>query len=113
MQQTQSEKLQMPGGSGGGSRERDPFNFTDLGIRLIGLAVIDALAIWFATSIYSRENNPIIPIILLLVTALINYIFLSRRLYPVRWLTPGLVMLLLMVIYPVGYNIYISFTNNS
>ena len=113
MQQTQSEKLKVPGGGGGGSRERDPFNFTDLGIRLIGLAIIDALALWFAASIYSRENSPVIPIVLLLVTALINYIFLSKRLYPVRWLAPGLVMLLLMVIYPVGYNIYISFTTNN
>ncbi len=117
MQQTQSEKLKQvgPGGTSGGPgpREREPFNYTDLGLRLIGLAFIDGIAIWFALSIYSRENSPIIPIALLLVTALINVIFLYGPLYPVRWLTPGLLMLLLMVIYPLGYNIYISFTNNS
>jgi ABC-type sugar transport system permease subunit len=115
MQQTQSEKLKQvgPGGNGDGPRARDPFNFTDLGFRLIGLAIIDGLAIYFSYSIYSRENSAIIPIAVLLVTALINVIFLYGPLYPVRWLSPGLLMLLLMVIYPLGYNIYISFTNNS
>lgn len=118
MQLQQSEtnvpKGGVPGGTGaGGAPQRNPISFTDLGFRLIGLAVIDGLALWFALTIYNRDNSPIIPIVLLLVTALINFIFLSNRLYPVRWLSPGLVMLLLMVVYPLGYNIYISFTNNS
>jgi ABC-type sugar transport system permease subunit len=109
-----------PGNGGnGGNKDRNALlplsqlNFRDWGLRLIFLAVLDGLAIWFALSIYSRENSPIIPLALLLVTALINYIFLSERLYPLRWLSPGLLMLLLMVVYPLGYNIYISFTNNS
>lgn len=115
MQQTQSETRRSgsPGGKGGGAQPPTPLNFTDLALRLGGLAFIDAIAIWFALSIYSKENNLILPVILLLVTALVNYIFISNRVYPLRWLTPGLLMLLLMVIYPLGYNIYISFTNHS
>jgi ABC-type sugar transport system permease subunit len=108
------------GGNGrGGNKERtallplSQLNFRDWALRLLFLAFIDGLAIWFALSIYSRENSPLIPLALLLVTALINFIFLSERLYPLRWLSPGLLMLLLMVIYPLGYNIYISFTNDS
>jgi ABC-type sugar transport system permease subunit len=107
------------GGSGNNGKDRNALlplsqlNFRDWAVRLVFLAFLDGLAIWFASSIYSRENSPIIPIALLLVTALINYIFLSERLYPLRWLSPGLLMLLLMVIYPLGYNIYISFTNDS
>jgi ABC-type sugar transport system permease subunit len=115
MQLQQSETRLSKGSPGvpGGPPERAPLSFTDWGLRLVGLAILDGLAIWFALTIYNRENSPIIPIVLLLITALINYIFLSDRLYPVRWLSPGLVMLLLMVIYPVAFNVYISFTNNS
>jgi ABC-type sugar transport system permease subunit len=49
----------------------------------------------------------------LAVTIVINWIFLSDRLYPIRWLTPGLVLLLLMVVYPLTYTVFISFTNYS
>ena len=116
MQQAQSEtRLSSgPGGQGpkGGARPRSPLSLTDLGLRLGGLAFIDGIAIWFALTLYNN-NNLIAAIILLVLTALVNYIFMSDRLYPIRWLTPGLVLLLLMVVYPLGYNIYISFTNNS
>lgn len=119
MQQMQTNrKLNASGGASPGSNnrqtpERIPLNLTAWVLRLGGLAFIDGIAIWFALTIYNRQNNLVMPVVLLLVTALVNYIFLSDRLYPIRWLTPGLLMLLLMVIYPLGYNIYISFTNNS
>lgn len=86
------------------------FSIIDWGLRIFGLAFIDGIAIWFALTLYN-DHNPIAAAILLILTLLINYIFLSNRFYPVRWLTPGLAMLILMVIYPLGYNIYISFTN--
>ena len=116
MQQTQAETRLSGGGSGGqsggGATPRAPLSLTDLGLRLGGLAFVDGIAIWFALTLYN-DNNLIAAIIVLLITALVNYIFISDRLYPVRWLTPGLVLLILMVVYPLCYNIYISFTNNS
>ena len=113
MQQTQSERrLSSPGGKGGGAQPRPSLSFTDWALRLVGLAFIDGIAIWFALTLYNN-NNTIAAVILLLLTAGINYIFLSERLYPLRWLSPGLVLLLLMVVYPLCYNIYVSFTNNS
>ncbi len=123
MQQTQSEKRSgssPPGsgnsgkGSGGQGRGGQPgsFSFINWGLRLLGLAFIDGIALWFALTLINN-NIPIAAGLLLLITALVNYIFLSNRLYPVRWLTPGLLMLILMVVYPLGYNIYVSFTNYS
>ncbi|MDB5081871.1 MAG: Maltodextrin transporter, permease protein MdxF [Chloroflexi bacterium] len=118
MQQTQSENREINRPSSGGSGEgkpkppRQPLSLTDLGLRVAGLAFVDGIAIWFALTLINN-NNPIPAILILLVTAVINYIFLSNRLYPIRWLTPGLVLLLLMVIYPIGYNVYISLTNYS
>lgn len=41
----------------------------------------------------------------------LNLLILSRRAYPFRYLAPGLVFLGLMVVYPMGYTVYISFTN--
>ncbi len=114
MQQTQSERrLSSPGGNkGGGAQSRSSLSLTDWALRLIGLAFIDGIAIWFALTLYNN-NNPIAAVVVLLITAGINVIFLSERLYPLRWMSPGLVLLLLMVIYPICYNVYISFTNNS
>lgn len=95
---------------GGGSQQRPPLSLRALGWRLLGLGAIDAVAVWFG---YALANNGVLPaaIILLLITAGINWIFISDRLYPIRWLTPGLLMMLLLVIYPLGYSVYIAFTN--
>src|SRR5690349_2949186 len=117
MQRTQSDTRvrKAPGSVGQGGKEprpRQPLSLTDLGLRLAGLAFIDGIAIWFALTLNNNNNLPA-AIILLLITALVNYIFLADKLYPIRWLTPGLVMLILMVVYPLGYNVYISFTNYS
>lgn len=47
----------------------------------------------------------------LLGAGLICYIFLSEKRYPLRWLVPGLVFLVVMVVYPIGYTFVASFTN--
>lgn len=87
-----------------------PFRFSL--INMIGLAVFDALALYMMWSLVGNGKSTI-AIAVLVVTALINWIFLSDRLYPIRWLTPGLVLLLLMVVYPLVYTVYIGFTNYS
>lgn len=111
MQQTQSRtRLNKPGQGGGGAKPRQPLSIKTLGLRMLGLAFIDGIAIWFALSLYGNRN-PIAAVVLLLITAVVNWIFISDRLYPVRWMTPGLLLLILMVIYPVCYNVYVSFTN--
>jgi len=83
-----------------------------LGLRLLGLAFVDAVAMLLA---YALIGNGLLPIavILLIVTAILNWIFLDERLYPIRWLTPGLLLMILMVIYPLIFTIYIALTNYS
>lgn len=115
MQQPQSEQ-RSPAASNNsnesGARSRPALSLKDLLWRLVGLAFVDAVALWFA---YSLFNNGVgtAAAILLAVTAIINWIFLADRLYPVRWLTPGLALMLLMVVYPLAYTIYVSLTNYS
>jgi ABC-type sugar transport system permease subunit len=43
--------------------------------------------------------------------AIISYVFLSQRRYPLRWLIPGLLFLAVMVVYPIGYTFVSSFTD--
>jgi maltose/maltodextrin transport system permease protein/arabinogalactan oligomer/maltooligosaccharide transport system permease protein len=53
-----------------------------------------------------------IPAVMPLIgSGLIAYIFLSQKRYPLRWLVPGLLFLVVMVVYPIGYTFVSSFTN--
>jgi ABC-type sugar transport system permease subunit len=80
--------------------------------RLVALAFIDAIALVFA---YALNNGGLLlaAVILLAVTAAINVVFLVDRLYPLRWISPGVLLLMLMVVFPVLYTVYVSFTNYS
>jgi ABC-type sugar transport system permease subunit len=78
--------------------------------RLAALAVIDAVAFAFA---YAMIDGGLLlgAVVLLVITALINVVFLVDRLYPIRWVAPGLLLTVLMVVYPLLYTVYISTTN--
>ncbi|MEZ4519729.1 MAG: ABC transporter permease subunit [Chloroflexota bacterium] len=45
------------------------------------------------------------------ITLMLNYIFLRPNAYPMRWMSPGLVFLVLISIYPILFTVYIAFTN--
>lgn len=85
---------------------------SNLVFRLFGLAVIDAFGIWL---IYQLFRDGVYPfaIILALVTLMINVIFLYEPLYPLRWMAPGLALMILMALYPVLFTVYTAFTNYS
>ena len=78
--------------------------------RLGALAVIDAVAIWL---LYQMFNDGIwqLGLAIGIVTVLLNLIFLRDDLYPVRWISPGLALLIVLVVYPILFSIYTAFTN--
>ena len=98
------------GSSGSISPSRNPFRGSL--INMVGLAAFDALALYLMWGLVGNGKS-VVAIIVLVVTALLNVVFLSDRLYPIRWLTPGLLLMLLLVIYPLLYTVYIAFTNYS
>jgi len=49
--------------------------------------------------------------VIAIVTLLVNLIFLRQDLYPLRWVAPGLALLIIIVLYPILSTVYISFTN--
>src|SRR5688572_27695362 len=81
-------------------------------LRIFGLVFIDAVAMYFA---YALIDQGLLPyaIGLVIVTLLINWVFLDDRLYPIRWFSPGLLLMLLMVVYPLGFTAYTALTNYS
>lgn len=79
---------------------------------MFALAVIDAFAFAFA---YALNDGGLLlaAIVLLAITFFVNIVFLVERLYPLRWISPGLFLLVLMVVYPVLYTVYVAMTNYS
>jgi arabinogalactan oligomer/maltooligosaccharide transport system permease protein len=79
-------------------------------VRLGALAVIDAIALWL---LYNMFNDGVwyLGIVLAVVTIILNAVFLREDLYPLRWVSPGLALLVVMVVYPIFFTVYTAFTN--
>lgn len=81
-------------------------------VKILILGILAALTIWAGTKLV-LQGQLVLAIILVLGAAGITYIYFSQRTYPLRYLVPGLVFLLAMVVFPIGYTVYVSFTNMS
>lgn len=79
-------------------------------LRLGGLAIIDAAAIFLLFNLF-RDGIWQLGLVIAVITIAINAIFLYEDLYPLRWIAPGLALLGLVVAYPILSTLYISFTN--
>jgi arabinogalactan oligomer/maltooligosaccharide transport system permease protein len=90
--------------------------FTDIlarySLRLIALMLVDAFALML---LYLLIRDGVWPLALMLivVTILVNVINLYERAYPLRWMTPALAIIALMVLYPIFFTVYTAFTNYS
>jgi ABC-type sugar transport system permease subunit len=83
-----------------------------IALRLLGLAVVDAFALWFLYQLI-RDHVWFLVAAVGIVTLGINVVYLHDDLYPFRWLAPGLALLALMAIYPILFTVYTGFTNYS
>ncbi len=89
-----------------------PSSLTRIFLRLVALAFIDAFALWF---LYQLLADGVIYLALTvgIITLLINVIFLKEDMYPLRWMSSGLALMILMIVYPVLFTVYSAFTNYS
>src|SRR5690606_25599540 len=78
--------------------------------RLGGLALVDAFGIYLLYNMF-RDGVWQLGIVIAIVTLLLNLIFLREDLYPLRWVSPGLALLIVIVVYPILSTVYIAFTN--
>lgn len=79
-------------------------------VKVLLLGLVNALAFWVVVVLLQQKHYWMLTILLLGVVA-IDYIYLSARTYPLRFILPGTIFLAIMVIYPMVYTIYVSFTN--
>jgi len=87
-----------------------PNTFRQLGLRLIGLMILDAFASLLIAQLYG-DGYWQFASALTFITICINIIFLREKAYPLRWMSPGLALMLLISVYPILFTIYIAFTN--
>ena len=85
-------------------------NVPALLIRLALLMLLDAFAITFAFHTF-RDGTPAFGITILLIALVINIVFLRNNMMPMRWIVPGLALMVMMHIYPVMFTVYTAFTN--
>jgi ABC-type sugar transport system permease subunit len=78
--------------------------------RFIFIALFDAGAVWFIQNAISKGFEQL-AIVLGIITVMLNLIFLIPRAHPFRWMAIGLSFLILFVIYPILFTIYVAFTN--
>lgn len=81
-------------------------------LKLLGLGVIDVFALWLLVQLF-RDGVWVLGAAVSLVTVGINLVYLREDLYPLRWLSPGLALLILMALYPILFTVYTAFTNYS
>lgn len=79
-------------------------------LRAIIVAVVDA-GVVFALPILITERSWTLLALLSISALLLNYAYLSPRAQALRWLSPGLVFMLMFVIWPVIFTAYIALTN--
>ena len=79
-------------------------------LRIVLLLAIDAFAIWFALRAFG-EGFTSLGIVIILITAGINYIILVRDMYPLRWMLLGLILMAMFAIWPILLTVFVAFTN--
>lgn len=79
-------------------------------VRIILIALFDIGAFFFIRNALSLGFDQLV-ITISVITVMLNLIFLIPKAYPFRWMALGLSFLILFVIYPMIFTIYVAFTN--
>ena len=81
-----------------------------MSIRVLFVLVFDVGAALFFREAMTRGFTQLV-VITGIIAVMFNLIFLIRRAYPYRWIAIGLAFLILFVIYPIIFTVYVAFTN--
>lgn len=79
-------------------------------VKLISLAIIDAGSVFAVLSLFA-SGNALIAIVVAVATLIVNLIYLVPGLLPGKYLTPGLIFLIIYQIVVMVFTAYIAFTN--
>ncbi|TDT29812.1 ABC transporter permease subunit [Naumannella halotolerans] len=79
-------------------------------IKILALAVVDALAV-YAVLVLIGAKAWVVAGVVVVVTAIVNWIYFSRRALPAKYLAPGVIFLCLFQVFVLVYTGYVAFTN--
>ncbi|MFD5865299.1 ABC transporter permease subunit [Agromyces sp. NPDC127015] len=79
-------------------------------VKLVGLGIVDALAL-YAVFVLAMHEQWIVLGLVAAVTVIVNWIYFSRKKLPAKYLTPGVIFLVVFQVFVLGYTAYIAFTN--
>ena len=83
-----------------------------LALKIVLLSIVNAVAVWSLTTLASRDKW--VPLIVLAAaTIAIDWVYLTRRAVPLKFLLPGTIFLLGFQVIPVLYTVQVAFTNYS
>ena len=81
-------------------------------VKMAALAIVDAIAV-YALFVLVLSDEWLVAALVTIVTLIVNWVYFSRRALPAKYLTPGIIFLVVFQIFVVGYTAYIGFTNYS
>lgn len=79
-------------------------------LKLVALGIVDAIAL-YAAIVLVTGGQWLVAAIVVLVAAVVNWIYFSRRKLPAKYLTPGIIFLVIFQVFVLVYTGYIAFTN--
>ena len=79
-------------------------------LKIVLLAIVDAVALYAVFVLFTHSEWLILGIVVV-VTVLVNYIYFSRKVIPAKYLTPGVIFLVIFQVFTLLYTGYIGFTN--
>ncbi len=81
-------------------------------LKLVGLAILDAFGLLLVYAFWYGEQTAL-ALVIAVITIGMNLVIFVPNLYPIRWMSPGLALMILLVIYPIIFTVYTAFTNYS
>jgi len=79
-------------------------------LKIVLLAIVDAIAV-YAVFVLLAHGEWLVLSLVAAVTILVNWIYFSRKAIPAKYLTPGIILLVVFQIFTLSYTAYIGFTN--
>ncbi|HBD94331.1 MAG: hypothetical protein A2015_00225 [Spirochaetes bacterium GWF1_31_7] len=79
--------------------------------KIFGSLLFILIGAFFAYSVFHQYNKLLIPTLIILVTGVILLTIWVDGLYIYRYLLPAMIIILVFTVYPIGYTVFIAFTN--
>jgi arabinogalactan oligomer/maltooligosaccharide transport system permease protein len=79
-------------------------------LKIVLLAIVDAVAVYAVFVLFTHSEWLVLALVVA-VAVLVNYIYFSRKAIPAKYLTPGIIFLIVFQVFTLLYTGYIGFTN--